>query len=113
MVLKILFLHKNNFIVKLMFKTFGLLFIILNKNDLGYLLHQLKIMRLCHKIPLLLQLYTFDVNMPEDGMYELTLISKKDGSFHTFQDKTWGKVVHLAFMFMNKMMRQEAKNELL
>jgi len=77
------------------------------------LLNQFEIMRLCHKIPLLLQLYTFDVSMPEDGIYELTIVSKKDGSFHTFQDKTWGKVVHLAFMFMNKTMKLEAKSQLM
>lgn len=59
-------------------------------------------MRLCHKIPLLLQLYTFDVSMPEDGWYELTIVSKNDGSLKKFEDKTWGKVVHQAFMYMNK-----------
>ena len=67
-------------------------------------------MRLCHKIPILLQLYSFDVNMPEDGLYELTLVSKKDGSLHTFQDKTWGKVIHHAFVFMNKSIKQETKS---
>ncbi|MFY7965617.1 MAG: hypothetical protein ACOVO1_12025 [Chitinophagaceae bacterium] len=66
-------------------------------------------MRLCNKIPLLLQLYTFDVNMPEEGLYELTIISKNDGSFQSFQDKTWGKVVHQAFMFMNKKIREHSK----
>jgi hypothetical protein len=45
--------------------------------------------------------------MPEEGLYELTIVSKKDGSFKTFQDKTWGKVVHQAFVFMNKTIRQE------
>ncbi len=66
-------------------------------------------MRLCHKIPLLLQLYTFDVNMPEEALYELTLVSKFDGSLNTFQDKTWGKVIHQAFVFMNKQLKSEIK----
>lgn len=66
-------------------------------------------MRLCHKIPLLLQLYTFDVDMPEEGLYELTLVSKKDGGLNTFQDKTWGKVIHKAFVFMNKTLQQQNK----
>ncbi len=66
-------------------------------------------MRLCHKIPLLLQVYSFDVNMPEEGLYELTLVSKTDGSFNSFQDTTWGKVIHKAFMFMNKNLRQQEK----
>ena len=64
-------------------------------------------MRLCHKIPLLLQLYTFDVNMLEEGLYELTIVSKNDGNFTSFQDKTWGKVVHQAFIFMNKKLKQQ------
>ncbi len=66
-------------------------------------------MRLGNKIPLLLQLYTFDVNMPEEKMYELTIISKKDGSMYRFEANTWGKAVHLAFMFMNKTIREETK----
>lgn len=69
-------------------------------------------MRLCHKIPLLLQVYTFDVDMPEDGLYELTLVSKKDGSFNTFQDKNWGKVMHKAFMFMNKNLKQQEQQKI-
>lgn len=68
-------------------------------------------MRLCHKIPLLLQVYTFDVDMPEDGLYELTLVSKKDGSMNNFQDKTWGKVVHKAFMFMNKNLKKQEQQK--
>lgn len=67
-------------------------------------------MRLCHKIPLLLQLYTFDVSMPEDGLYELTIVSKNDGCLKTFEDKTWGKVIHQAFVFMNKSIKQNKVN---
>jgi hypothetical protein len=63
-------------------------------------------MRIANKIPLLLQLYSFDVNMPEAGLYELTLISKKDGQLHIFEGSTWGKVIHQAFVFMNKMLRE-------
>ncbi|MCX6208591.1 MAG: hypothetical protein NTZ59_03560 [Bacteroidetes bacterium] len=66
-------------------------------------------MRLCHKIPLLLQVYCFDVDMPEDGLYQLTLVSKRDGTLHTFNDKTWGKVIHQAFMFMNRTIKEEGK----
>lgn len=68
-------------------------------------------MRLCHKIPLLLQLYTFDVNMPEIGLYELTIISKKDYTSNTFQSNSWGKVVHLAFVFMNKTIKNECETK--
>ena len=49
--------------------------------------------------------------MPEEGVYELTLVSKKDGRLNTFQDKTWGKVVHQAFMFMNRSLKQELGKE--
>lgn len=66
-------------------------------------------MRICHKIPLLLQLYSFDVNMPEDGLYELTIIAKNNGAFTSFQANTWGKVIHQAFVFMNKSMKQQQK----
>ena len=65
-------------------------------------------MRVSNKIPLLLQLYTFDVNMPEEKLYELTIISKKDGSMQRFEANTWGKAIHLAFMFMNKSLKEES-----
>lgn len=64
-------------------------------------------MRICHKIPLLLQLYTFDVNMPEEGLYELTIIHKNTGVMTSFQGNTWGKVIHQAFVHMNKTLKQQ------
>lgn len=66
-------------------------------------------MRICNKIPLLLQLYTFDVNMPEDGLYELTIIHKSNGEMQSFQGNTWGKVIHQAFVHMNRTLKQEEK----
>ncbi len=69
-------------------------------------------MRICNKIPLLLQLYTFDVNMPEDGLYELTIIHKYNGDMHSFQGNTWGKVIHQAFVHMNRSMKQGTSNKI-
>ena len=60
-----------------------------------------------------MQLYSFDVDMPEEGLYELTIIGKNDGSLNNFQDKTWGKVVHQAFMFMNRKVKEEEKSRTL
>ena len=67
-------------------------------------------MRICNKIPLLLQLYTFDVSMPEEGLYELTIINKFNGDLHSFQGNTWGKVIHQAFVHMNKSFKKSESN---
>lgn len=69
-------------------------------------------MRICHKIPLLLQLYTFDVNMPEEGLYELTIIHKYNGDMQSFHGNTWGKVIHQAFVHMNKNIKQNTSNKI-
>jgi len=69
-------------------------------------------MRICNKIPLLLKIYSFDVNMPEDGLYELTIIDKKDGQMQTFEGNTWGRVIHQAFMFMNKMLKTSDRQQI-
>ncbi|MFY8005037.1 MAG: hypothetical protein ACOVNR_09330 [Chitinophagaceae bacterium] len=63
-------------------------------------------MRLGNKIPLLLQLYHFDVQMPEQGFVVLTLIDKTTGKLTPFEAKTWGKCVDLAFAFMNRELKK-------
>ena len=70
-------------------------------------------MRICHKIPLLLQLYNFDVSMPEEGLYELTIISKSNNEMFSFTGNTWGKVIHQAFVQMNKNLKQEQGNKII
>ena len=69
-------------------------------------------MRICHKIPLLLQLYNFDVSMPEEGLYELSIISKSDNKMYCFTGNTWGKVIHQAFVQMNKNLKKDEGNKI-
>ncbi len=64
-------------------------------------------MRLGIKIPILLQLYHFDVQMPEQGYIILTIIHKINGKQTAFEAKTWGKCIDLAFAFMNRELRTE------
>lgn len=59
-----------------------------------------------------MQLYTFDVNMPEEGLYALTIIHKYNGDMHSFQANTWGKVIHQAFVHMNKSIKQGTSNKI-
>jgi len=67
-------------------------------------------MRIGTKIPLLLQLYRFEVNMPEEKFYELTLINKTNGEIYSFEDNTWGKTVHKAFIFMRRRLKENGNS---
>lgn len=50
--------------------------------------------------------------MPEEGLYALTIIHKYNGDMHSFQANTWGKVIHQAFVHMNKSIKQGTSNKI-
>lgn len=50
--------------------------------------------------------------MPEEGLYELSIISKSDNKMYCFTGNTWGKVIHQAFVQMNKNLKKDVGNKI-
>jgi len=58
------------------------------------------------KLKLILQLYTVSIDMDEDEHFQL--IDKRSGEKHTLIHKNYTAVVRMAFVYMNKQMRNPA-----
>ena len=62
------------------------------------------------KLKYILQLYTVTLDMDEDENLQLTLTDKRNGERHTLSHKNDTTVVRMAFVYMNKQMRNLIKS---
>jgi len=59
------------------------------------------------KLKLILQLYTVTFDMDEDENLQMTLTDKRNGEKQTFIHSNYTAVMRMAFVYMNKQIRNK------
>jgi len=62
-------------------------------------------MRNTTKLKQLLLKYTIDLSMDDDGLMQLTLVDKQDGTMQTFEHNTYSTLISKAYAHMMKQLK--------